>query len=92
MVQPPRGPEEQQPVAFHEYLTDASGGRLPVYRLCNEYCPECGRTRKGVLGVTFETRDGRAETVQCLKCDYTLTRPKRDPPGRRMNQGNSGGG
>lgn len=87
-MQPPNAPQEQKPVAFHAYLTDSSGGRLPIFRLLQERCPECGRAHPDAqLGITFETRDGRAETVQCLKCDYSITRPRRDPPGRKMNSG-----
>ena len=76
-----------RPVAFHAYLTDASGGRLPVFRLLQERCPECGRAHPNAqLGVTHETRDGRAETVQCLLCDFQSTR-SRVIPHKRMNDG-----
>jgi hypothetical protein len=80
-------PDEPKPVAFHQYLTDGSGAPMPIFRFLHEPCPDCA---SGALGVTFDTPDGRAETVQCLRCDYALTRPKRDPPERRMNQGRRG--
>lgn len=85
---------EAKPVAFHAYLTGPSGELLGVYRLLPEYCTLCppkvgenGKLVRAQLGVIHETKDGRAETVQCLACDYSLTRPRRDPPGRRMNGG-----
>lgn len=93
-------PTERKPAAYHAYLTDSSGAALPIWRLTEERCVHCpprqdpatGQIKYAVLGVTFETNDGRAETVQCLSCDYSMTRPRKDPPGRRMNQGAGGGG
>ena len=82
-----------KPVAYHRYLTDSSGAQLPIWRMTHgpERCPLCPPIRpEAVLGVTFDTPDGRAETVQCLACDYSTTRPRRDPPGRLMNQGMGG--
>lgn len=78
-------------VARHDYLTDAGGAPLGVYRLTGERCPLCPPIKKSsVLGTTYTSADGRAETVQCLACDYSVTRPFRDAPGRRMNQGQAG--
>lgn len=75
------------PVAYHKYLTDGSGARLPIFRLLDEPCPNCGTSHPDAkLGVIHETRDERAETVQCTLCDYSVTRPRRDPLTRRMNQ------
>lgn len=78
-------PEPPKPVAFHKYLTDSSGGLLAVFRLTNERCPQCALG--GQLGIHSESRDGRSETVVCLTCDYTLTRPHVPPAGKRMNDG-----
>ncbi|APU88913.1 hypothetical protein Rctr197k_102 [Virus Rctr197k] len=82
-------PIERKPVAYHCYLTESSGKPLPIWRMTYgpEKCPLCPPIRaEAVLGVTTESPDGRAETVQCLACDYSATRPRRDPPGRLMNQ------
>lgn len=87
-------PTDRKPVAFHAYLTESGGGALPIFRLLPERCENCppfknpatGLIERAQLGVTHDSPDGRAETVQCLRCDYSLTRPRRDPPGRRMNQ------
>lgn len=78
---------DKKPVAHHAYLTDASGGLLPLYELTTERCPSCPRHRNGVLGIVFTSKDKRSQTVQCTLCDYSLTRPYRDPPGRKMNSG-----
>lgn len=84
-------PSGKQPIAFHSYLTNASGAPLPIFRMTYgpEKCPQCPPIKPtAVLGVTHE--DQRSETVQCLACDYVLTRPKKDPPGRKMNQSAGG--
>jgi hypothetical protein len=68
----------------HRFLKDQSGRPIEFKRMTSERCPTCGVAHKACLGVIFET--DTAETVQCENCDYAVTRPKRDPPGRRMNQ------
>ena len=79
---------DRKPVTHHFFLTDASGGLLPIYQLTGEKCPLCPPIRKeAVLGVTYSSADGRSETVGCCFCDYQTTRSVRDPLGRRMNQG-----
>lgn len=80
-------PNMPRPVAFHRYLTDQSGAPLGVIRMTGEVCAVCSPANRGKLGIVFDSPDGRSEQVQCLSCDYTLTRPKKDPPTRRMNQG-----
>ncbi len=80
-------PLDSPVVARHAFLTDNAGELLPIYRLTSEACPVCPRRPQSVLGIAFTSRDARSETVQCLTCDYQLTRPVKDPPGRKMNQG-----
>ena len=80
-------------VAFHTYLKDGLGNPMSVYRMTSERCPACSpATKEARLGVTHESNDKRHETVICLYCDFVLTRPFRDPPGRKMNAGRSDGG
>lgn len=82
------------PIAYHAYLTDASGGRLPLFRWTDEVCTMCaprfntaGVLERARIGVTFSSRDGRAETIQCTACDFSMTRPRRLPANKRMNDG-----
>jgi len=72
-------------VATHPYLTDGQNRPVRFVAVLKEKCPAC---EINDLGVTHNSKD--AQTVHCLKCDYTLTR--RPPPVYRpMNSGGYNG-
>jgi hypothetical protein len=70
----------------HRYLTDSAGALLKFERMLDELCSVCNPNSRGAkLGILSE-RD-RSETVQCEACDFQQTRPKKNAPGKRMNDG-----
>jgi len=70
---------------LHANLTDGCGTAITFVRMTEEPCPVCFSPHGGRIGILFETTT--SETVHCQRCDYTLSRPHRDAPGRKMNQG-----
>lgn len=79
--------ETPTPAAYHRYLSDAQGDRIAFTRVTTEPCPTCPPIGPlAFLGVTWTSSDRRIETVMCLNCEHCETRPRKRPPGARMNQ------
>ena len=75
----------------HKYLHDHTGELIGFVRMTRERCPNCSPANRGTIGVVLELPSNQAESVHCDSCDYNYVRPRRDEPGRRMNQGVTGG-
>jgi hypothetical protein len=81
-------PNQLPKVAFHRYLTDASGQAIGFIRMTGELCRTCNPASRGAqLGVVFESPDGKTEQVLCQHCDSGMTRPRKMPANKRMNDG-----